>query len=189
VTNHQLPPPKPEQQYIYAKNWRYPSGSRFIKKYGWPRILIFLGESVVVLVFAAAVFGGAYQERPRGTGEVLQMTLGAGLLFLLALLLLLGAVGLLRGRNPRRQRLTPAGWYPDPWGVDFLRWFNNTEWTDDTANRGGRNPAATTNPSSPPGGWYQDPAGSGRLRYFTGTGWTDYYSPAMTGRVEQPPSR
>jgi membrane protease YdiL (CAAX protease family) len=28
-----------------------------------------------------------------------------------------------------RVRSTPAGWYPDPWGVSPARWWNGTEWT------------------------------------------------------------
>ncbi|WP_459967001.1 DUF2510 domain-containing protein [Mycobacterium sp. MUNTM1] len=37
-------------------------------------------------------------------------------------------------RNARTasSRVPRAGWYEDPWRRAFARWWNGTEWTDDT---------------------------------------------------------
>ena len=120
-TNQLLPRPNPADQYVYA----YSVGARFgwIKRYGWYRMSRALFIAVVLLFCAAAVFVTGYDQKPRGTGEVMQMTLGTAALAILRLDSL-GFIGTVRLRNSNRA--APAGWYPDPFGVRRLRWFNGT---------------------------------------------------------------
>jgi hypothetical protein len=43
---------------------------------------------------------------------------------------------------------TPAGWFPDPWSGDHLRWWDGTAWTGHVADR---------YPPKPPSGWTRFP--------------------------------
>lgn len=61
-----------------------------------------------------------------------------------------------------------AGWYPDPAGSCWMRYFDGTQWTHHYA------PAQPY--SSPPPGWYPDPRGQPRQRYWDGQRWTDSYA-------------
>jgi hypothetical protein len=176
METYRLPPPKPKQQYIGAWLLGTVSSSYiYFKKYGAFRIFCFIWLAAVLLVVAAMTFVGGLTQKPRGTGEGLQMTLGTGLLLLAFAGVVFVIIRRIRGPNPRRK--TPAGWYPDPLGIRRLRWFNGTDWTDSGAGADLRpSRAGTLQPLSSPAGWYPDPAGSARLRYFTGTDWTDNYS-------------
>ncbi len=63
-----------------------------------------------------------------------------------------------------------AGWYPDPAGSCWLRYFDGTQWTHQYA------PAQPH--ESPPPGWYPDPHGQPRQRYWDGQRWTGDYTEA-----------
>ena len=155
--------------------------SGYIEKYSRRRIVKYIYLAILFGVGAAMTFVGGLTQKPRGTGEVLQMTLGTGALLLPFGFLVFLTIRAIMRRNPKRA--APAGWYPDPLRIRRLRYFDGTDWTD--KGQGPhlqRDRAATTQPPSSPAGCYPDPAGSGRLRYFNGNGWTDNYSeqPAST---------
>jgi hypothetical protein len=180
MESYRLPPPRPEQQHV-GSYLDWPWGHFYVKRYSGYITFGFIWLAAVLLVAAAMTFVGGLAQKHRGTGEVLQMTLGTGF-FLLALAFVVLVI-IRRIKGPNRRGTTPAGWYPDPLGIRRLRWFNGTEWTDRGAGAYLRpTGAGTLQPLSSPAGWYPDPAGSARLRYFTGTDWTDNYS-------EQPHSR
>lgn len=182
MQTNRLQPPKPEQQYLRVR-WGFVH--TYVKKYGAFLIFRFMLLAVILLVAGVMTFVGGYTQKPRGTGEVLQMTLGTGLLLLAFAGMAWVVIRRIRGPNPRDK--TPAGLYPDPLGIRRLRWFNGTDWTDAGAGAHLRPAGAatfqpTSQPAPAPAGWYPDPAGSARLRYFNGGQWTDNYS-------QQPPAR
>lgn len=139
-------------------------GGSWYKKYGPFRMFSFSFLAAILLFPAAAIFAGAIN----GTTTVPQMILGDDVLIIPVALMIRWIIRAMRLRNSGRA--APAGWYRDPLGVHFVRWFDGTSWT----NRG----AALNyyHPPLSPAGWYPDPAGSGRWRYFNGKDWTDNYS-------------
>jgi hypothetical protein len=164
---------------FWSLNPAYPGGSLFesgyIEKYSGWRIAKYIQFAIGFGALAFGSFFDGLTHKPRGTGEVLEMTVGTG-----AFLLPFGFLVFLTNRAVKRRnpnRAAPAGWYPDPLGIRRLRYFDGTDWTD--KGQGPylqRDRAATTQPPSSPAGWYPDPAGNGRLRYFDGNVWTDNYS-------------
>ncbi len=57
-----------------------------------------------------------------------------------------------------------AGWWPDPAGSGWLRYFDGTKWTHHYG------PSEPTR--HPPAGWYPDPQGQPCQRYWDGQQWT-----------------
>jgi hypothetical protein len=136
--------------------------SGYIEKYSGWRIVKYIYLEMVFGGVAFGLFLGGLSQNPRGTGEVLAMTVGTGAFLLPFGFLVFLTIRAVKRRNP--ERAAPAGWYPDPLGIRRLRYFDGTDWTGK-----GQGPYL-------PAGWYPDPAGSGRLRYFDGNGWTDNHS-------------
>jgi Protein of unknown function (DUF2510) len=174
VQPDRLAPPNPADQYLRPR--LFPG---WIKRYGLVRIGIFFVVAAALLFLAAGTFGAGYNQKPRGTGEVLQMTLGTGALVIASALIILWIIRAMRLRNSGRA--ARVGWYPDPLGLHYLRLFDGTNWMNRGASLSGRYMdddyrAATIQPPLSPAGWYPDPAGSGRWRYFNGSDWTDNYS-------------
>lgn len=57
------------------------------------------------------------------------------------------AVGVMLWRKERRDappEEVPAGWYPDPSGVEYWRWWDGSQWTDHTnaTSQQGQQPAS-----------------------------------------------
>jgi len=104
---------------FWALNPAYPLGSFFesgyIEKYSRLRIAKYIQLAIGSGLLALGSFGDGLTHKPRGTFEVLEMTVGTG-----AFLLPVGFLVFLTNRAVKRRnpnRAAPAGWYPDPLGI------------------------------------------------------------------------